>query len=159
LLAYFHFILLPSTYGELGIDLQITGLDIELACRCFCMYKLLCGLAVVEKAFSRSLFIGQLLIARLRSISFSFSSIAWITWISPYEASLVSSGQQFYDSIARGFYKLSYNFFLSSFCLLVAFWFDPSIAFLFDLWFVLHICLLLGCLSHGCYHPPFLPPV
>ena len=58
-----------------------------------------------------------------------------------------------------GLYKLPCSFFLLFLCLLLAFWFDPSIVFLFDLWFVMHIGLLLGCLPHGCFHRLFLAHV
>ena len=61
--------LLPSTYGELGIDLQIIGFEIEVVCRFICMYAIIvCKLALFERDFTRSLFIGKLLIACLRSM-------------------------------------------------------------------------------------------
>jgi len=54
-LAYSRFMLLPSNYGELGIDLQLTGLVLELACRCICMYDIIvCGLALFAQDFSGS---------------------------------------------------------------------------------------------------------
>jgi len=76
-----------------------------------------------------------------------FSIIAWITCFSYYVASLVGTHcKRLYESIATNFDRLMYSSVMLFLWLLMALWFDPSIAFLFDMCYDRHICLLMGCI-------------
>ena len=110
-LAPLHLVLLLSPFGELGLDLHIMGMDLQLACR-FAHYG-----------------------------------------ISPFDASLVGAHwMHICESITLALHTLPRSLFMLSLCLSMAFWFGPYTVILFDLWFVLHICLSRGCVSHGFHY-------
>ena len=88
--VHLHFLLLLSPYGELGLDLQIIGMELEFACRSVLMYSIIiCGLTLIDHIYVSGYDLGSQPL--VEGVVSSLSSIAWIIWISPYDASLVGA--------------------------------------------------------------------